>query len=319
MRILTGLLLTVLSLLSCVSVDAQQDSRYSQYMFNGLVLNPAYAGSIDGITSATAVLRNQWVGFEGAPVTVSASIHSGLKRWEKVGVGLNLENDRIGLNNRFNLFSSYSYKFQVGNGILSTGLQAGFVILQANLTDGVTPGVEVDPALENEFSFRPNFGAGLYYYTDNFYAGLSIPHLLNYRLNAQGVEFASENAENRLYMATTGYLFEINEDVKLKPSTLLKYIPSGLEGGSNLTQLDINASVYLKELFMFGASYRTEQGLDPESVSFLISTRFESGLRFGYSYDHSLNGVTGHAGSHEVMIGYDINRDKGSALPARFF
>jgi len=288
-------------------------------MFNGLVLNPAYAGTIEGITSATAVLRNQWVGFEGAPVTVSASIHSGLKKWEKIGLGLNLENDRIGLNNRFNLFTSYSYKFRMGNGILSAGLQGGFVLLQANLADGQTPDVGPDPALENEFSFRPNFGAGLYYYSENFYAGLSVPHLLNYRLNGAGEEFATENAENRLYMITSGYLFELNDDVKIKPSTLLKYIPSGLEGGTNLTQIDINASVYLKEMFMFGASYRTAQGFEAESMSFLISTRFENGLRFGYSYDHSLNGVTGHAGSHEVMIGFDINRDKGSALPLRFF
>ncbi|MEL7003738.1 MAG: type IX secretion system membrane protein PorP/SprF [Bacteroidota bacterium] len=222
-------------LLSIANVQAQQYPVYSQYLFNGLVINPAYAGSHVQF-SATAMYRNQWVNFDGAPKTVALSAHSTLGR--KVGVGFLLTNDEIGSYSNQSLYGSYAYRLRTpAGGVLSMGLQAGFSLTSADFSDLNlnTPGDASFAPFTNKL--KPNFGVGVFYRNDLFFAGLSVPFLLNNSVS-NGLEGAiSDIREARYYYLHGGLNLPLSRDRKVifNPTMLIRS-----QEGSPLS-MDINA------------------------------------------------------------------------------
>lgn len=292
--------ITLTALLSEVALG-QHQAMYSQYMFNGLVLNPAYAGYHDAI-SVTALSRRQWAGIEGTPTTNTLTVHSPLSNG-KVGLGMALINDQIGVTSTNGAHVMYAFRlkseryensytnFGMKTRYLSFGLQAGVVSIKEKLTE---LGIDNDPNFAEDInSTQFNFGAGLFYSTERFYMGLSAPQLFQQKtVNSNSDRFTKN------YFFTTGYLVSLNPYVNFKPSTLIKYID-----GSAM-EVDVNANIYFKETVELGVGYRTSG-----AVTAMASFNINDKLRFGYAYD--LQGVNDQlAGSHEFMINYKFSVNK---------
>jgi len=287
----------------CSVAYGQQDSQYSLYMFNGLLVNPAYAGSKE-LISTTALYRHQWAGFDGAPKTMSISAH-GLVN-DKYGVGVYLENDNIGVRNRTNLFASYAYQFHLNNGILSAGIQAGLMSYSADFASLDTEEFD-DVFSTNLNSMQPNFGLGLYYFTPTYYAGISVPHLLKSKFDN---EISTQSFRNRTYLATGGLVIPISSSIVLRPSVMLKSIPSVAP-----LSTDITLAALFRDQVWAGVSYRVKDSLD-----FMLSYEFISGLRLGYSYDFPVSDINKvSSGSHELMMGYDFMPKSEKVITPRYF
>ncbi|MFM2207911.1 MAG: hypothetical protein RL213_1886 [Bacteroidota bacterium] len=281
---------------------AQQDVLLSQYMFNHMLINPAYAGNKD-YTVSQLLYRRQWVGMEGAPETQIGSVH-GRVGTKNLGWGALIGHDRIGATDRTDAYANGAYHLQVKEGmLLSLGLRAGGSFFACNNTD-LRYWDDGDMVFDrNRVSrFLPNVGTGLYLYTSKYYAGLSVPTVISYDQN-QSLS-SSSAAESyvprqvRHYYATGGMVFKASRDVVLKPSVLLKYV-----AGAPL-QADINMNVLLSDILWVGASYRTGDAL-VGLLEFQVNKR----LRFGYSYDYTLSDIRDYSsGSHEIMVGYDFGK-----------
>lgn len=286
---------------------------YSQYMFNTLIINPAYAGSRD-VLSATALHRRQWVNVDGAPITTTFSADAPLKN-EKVGLGLTLINDRIGVSNNTGVFANYAYRIRLTNaGTLAFGLSAGISQFKANLSEvkASSENSISDPAFsENQVRLLPNFGAGLYYSTDKYYVGLSVPHLLNNKLaneyaKATGNELARQF---RHFFFAFGGVVPLSTNLKLKPSTLVRYVY-----GAPL-QLDLNCNLWLYDVLALGASYRTDK-----TVVGLVEIQATPQFRVGYAYDINFQKISpANSGSHEIMMRYEFAFKKKKFLTPRYF
>lgn len=276
---------------------SQQRPVYSQYMFNGLVLNPAYAGNQKQL-NATVMHRDQWVNIEGAPKTQTLTVHSALKKWP-VGIGMLVSRDRIGVHDDLSVYGIYSYKIKLPVGTLAFGLQGGF----NNTVSDFTKLSILDPS-DPFFNgtakkFKPNFGTGAYYSTNNTYVGFSIPFLVNNKIfTVENV--VSEAREARYYFLTGGHLFPLNDDFKLLPSVLFR-VQEGQPAG-----MDINTNVFIADVLNIGASYRSG-----DALIFLFELILNQNFRFGYGYDHTLSKVRNYThGSHEIMLNYRINIGK---------
>jgi len=294
-------------------LKAQQDAMYTQYMFNTLAINPAYAGSRN-VLSATALYRSQWVGVEGAPETQTLSFDSPMKN-EKVGLGIQVFSDRIGITKTTGAFLSYSYKIIMEKSTLSFGLQGGMSQYRADFTSVPlrSDGSNIDYAFaQNVNKLIPNFGAGVFYNTDKFYIGASVPHLLNNKLINDSVSVSNELISKQYLHAfvLSGYVFELDPMLKLRPSFLLKAV-----GGAPL-QADINANLWFKDTFSIGMSYRTKA-----DISFLFEVQATDQIRVGYTYDRSLTKlVQFNSGSHEIMLRYEFGFSKNNFItPRRYF
>lgn len=290
----TGIILAVSLSLAAGPLFGQQKPVATQYMFNGLILNPAYAGSLNYF-SATTLFRKQWVNLEGAPEVKSVSAHTNIKG-KNIGLGLMAIHDKVGVHADFALYGSYAYHLKLPVGTLSMGLQAGFNDLSSNFSNLNL----VDPAdgrLSGSYhKFKMNFGTGLYFYTQDFYAGLSVPYLIKAR-TLRDLEYVREFKESRYYYATVGKILDISHEVKLKPSVLMRF-----EDGMPIA-FDLNCTVYLKELVNLGMSYR-----EGDSFSTLFEVQLTDFIRFGYAYDWLLSDLSAYAaGSHELMVNYRIN------------
>jgi type IX secretion system PorP/SprF family membrane protein len=296
----------LLIILSAEFACAQQDGAYSQYMFNGLILNPAYAGSKPYMSSA-ALYRRQWVDFPGSPVTQTLYLHGPLPS-RKVGVGFSLVNDHIGVTNRTDLNGSYSYHMQVGPGFLAMGLQGGFSYYNSKLSDlNIWDNTDEVFAYDRKRAVLPNFGTGLYYYATKFYLGLSVPHMLNN--STDGAFMVRADHKIRHYYLSSGYVIILNRDVKVKPSVLIKYVESAP------VQTDFNINVLLQNIFWIGGSYRTG-----DAFVGIFEFQLTNRLRIGYSYDATLSSMkTYSGGSHEIMIGYDFGYDILKMKTQRYF
>ncbi len=292
-----GILLSVL--LSSLGAMGQQEALYSQYMFNKLAINPAYAGSRDSLF-ATALYRTQWVGLKGAPETKTISL-DGSFRNSKLGFGVQVFNYNIGITNLNGGSLSYAYRIFMENSTLAFGLQGGATHIKADL-NSVNLGNETpDRAfLQNLDQVLWNFGAGIYYNTERFYVGFSTPHLLNKRQNLNSDQNTND-LSSRQYVhlfVSSGYIFDLGEDFKIKPSVLFK----GIQGSP--IQIDINTSLYIKELLSVGLQYRTSAAI-AAMMEFKITPR----VRMGYSYDRSTTKLANfNSGSHELMLGYGFGR-----------
>jgi len=292
--------------------SAQQLPRYSQYMFNGLVINPAYAGSVDGL-SGSLFYRNQWAGFDGAPKTFALSLHSPVIYPEKMGLGFYVEHDQIGKQANTAAYISYAYKIPVKEGAsLALGLQAGINNYNADWSS-ITSLDENDPVfMMNDARTVPNFGLGLYFSNEVLYAGLSIPQLINNKLN----NIQKLSKQYRHYLFSAGGIIKISEPLKLRPSILLKYVPSNAP-----LQADLNMSFLIMDALWIGASYRNNTNVAPESVVFILSYLFNNGLRIGYAYDLTTTEISNHtSGSHEITVGFDFrSKKKESIVTPRYF
>ncbi len=289
---------------------AQQDPQYTQYMYNMNVVNPAYAGS-RGTLSLGLLARSQWTSVDGSPKTFTFDAHAPLGK--KVGVGLSVIADEIGPAKEQNIYADVSYTLTTSDeGRLAFGLKGGVTLLNVNLLDVVLPqtGSAGDPVFdENINDTFPNFGAGVYYYTNKWYAGFSVPNILqSEHLDKENIN--TKAAEEVHYFLTGGYVFDLSSTLKFKPSLMFK----GVTGAP--VSIDINANFLLYDRFELGASYRVE-----DAVSLLFNFGVTPDFRIGYAYDYTIsefsNSQTG--GSHEIILLYDIDFSKKNLKSPRFF
>lgn len=304
-------LLLILSILGLRVTFAQQSPMYTQYMFNTLAVNPAYAGSRN-VLSATALLRSQWIGMEGAPVTQTLSFDTSLPN-KRVGLGIQAFNDKIGITRTTGVFASYAYRIRMENSTLALGLQGGVSNFRANYTD-VPLDEQGQPDLafsQNVNTYLPNFGAGVYYNTDKFYFGISAPHLLNNTLtNNSAVVTNGLIARQYLHLfITSGYVFDLSEDLKLKPSFLI----NGVKGAP--IKVDLNANLWIGDVFSVGAQYGHKS-----NMSGLLEFQVTPQVRIGYAYDRSITPLVNfNSGSHEIMLRYEFGFDDQRIMAPRYF
>jgi type IX secretion system PorP/SprF family membrane protein len=271
---------------------AQQYPVFTQYYFNELVINPAYAGSHVQL-SASSSYRNQWINFPGAPKTISFSAHSSLFK-TRMGLGLLINRDEIGSYKNNNVYAMYSYNVKFAKATLAAGIQAGVNLLGADFgsLDLADPN---DPAFNVLIrEFKPNFGAGLFYNRKNFFVGLSVPFILNNSVTTSFEGFLSEIKERRYYYLRSGYIHTLNKDVKFNPSILLR-----TQEGQALS-LDVNTALIFYDALSVGVSLRTN-----DSFITFIDLKLSEKFHFAYSYDwtHS-NLATFSNGTHEFMLNY---------------
>lgn len=286
-------LVLVMAFLCAHQGVAQHNIVYSQYMFNGLLINPAYAGAHVQL-SASLNYRNQWINFDGAPKTAVFGIHSSFRK-EHLGLGLMVTSDKIGSYTNTGVFGSYAYRIKtLRGGVFSMGLQAGFNNFNANFSE-LRLKADGDPMFNGFFNeFRPNFGGGLFYYTKKMYAGFSVPTILKHK------DFFKSSFDQlslpRVYYVTAGTYLPLDrmEKVKLNPSFLLR-----VQDGTPLS-MDINMNVVFHDLISAGASYRTGDAI-VSILGFKLSEKFQ----FVYSYDWTTSALNQYSrGTHEFMINY---------------
>lgn len=310
MKRLTGILILSFTLMLCGTAKAQQDAMYSQYMFNTLAINPAYAGSRN-VVSATALFRNQWTGIDGAPKTGTLSVDAPILD-KKIGIGAQIFTDKLGITQTNGGTLSAAYRIRMEKGSLSFGIQTVFSQYRANYTDVIlSPSGGYDPAFaDNVSKFLFNVGTGVYYNSDRFYIGLSALDLMPNKLtsyDSNGLNLGSEQALH-LFLAT-GYVFPLAEDFKLKPSVLVK----GVKGAP--IEADLNAALWIKDVISIGAQYRTNA-----DIGAMIEIQAAPQIRIGYSYDHSTTALKNfNSGSHEIMLRYEFGFSKGKILSPRYF
>jgi len=305
---LSAVIVTVLQGVS--RLYAQQEAMYTQYMFNTLSLNPAYAGSRN-VLSATTLVRSQWSGIDGAPKTTTFTIDAPINR-KKIGLGLQIFKDKIGIMSTTGIVATYAYRIRMARASLSFGLQGGVSQFKANYSNVVLEpyGPSNDVAFSNNAntSFY-NLGAGAYYNSDKFYVGLSSPQLLQNVLPSYTGEQSKQNRQFNHLFLMSGYVFSLNDDFKLKPSILLKAVKGApLEG-------DVNANLWIKNIFSIGAQYRTNA-----DVSGMFELQVSPQIRVGYAYDHSLTDLQNYnSGSHEVMLRFEFGFERSRVLSPRYF
>ncbi|MDC6364274.1 MULTISPECIES: PorP/SprF family type IX secretion system membrane protein [Flavobacteriaceae] len=301
---------TLLFLVVVGTVHAQQDAQYTQYMYNTVSVNPAYAGS-RGHLSIAALYRNQWLGLDGAPETQTLNIHTPMG-YRGVGLGISVVNDKIGPTSETYFDVDFSYTIQTSfEGKLSFGLKASAHMLDIRYSE--LDEFEIDPQLQSQQDiqnkFSPNIGAGVYYHTDRFYAGLSAPRILETtHFDESSVSTAKEQIN--LY-AITGYVWDLNPFLKFKPTLLTKVVQ-----GAPL-QLDLSANFMLNERFIGGVAYRWDAAFSG-LFGFMVSDQ----LMIGLAYDREiteLGAATFNDGSFEVILRYDFLRNIGNLKSPRFF
>jgi len=300
---------TLVILSTFCDVSAQQDPQYTQYMYNQSIINPAYAGSKENL-SLGLLYRNQWTGLDGAPETFTFSAHSPVS--EKIGLGLSAIKDDLGPVSETNVFGDFSYTLQLGgDNKLAFGLKAGVSFFDVGLFSEIGNGFVPDPGdpafasdVTNTFL---NIGAGIFYYTDNYYIGLSVPNFINsVHLDENDLMFGSETNH---YFVTAGYVFQATDNIKLKPSTLVK---SSFDAP---VSFDLNVNALFYEKFEIGVSYRLE-----DSFSGLVGFQITPDLRIGYAYDNVTSALNiAGSSSHEVIINFDIPFSKKALRSPRYF
>ncbi len=309
-------LISSICLLSTIAYS-QQDAQYTQYMYNTISVNPAYAGS-RGVMSITGLHRSQWVGLEGAPRSQTLGFHTPLGQSQKVGLGVSLVNDEIGPTQETYIDIDFSYTINTSEkGKLAFGLKAGGHLLDVNF-DALSKFDISDPRFSNNIDnkFSPNVGLGAYYYTQKFYFGFSIPNLLETdhfdENNLDTSKGASVIAEERVnYYFITGYTFDISEKLKFKPALLTKMV-----FGAPL-QADLSANFLLYDRLTLGAAYRWSAAFSG-MVGFQVSDQ----LLIGFAYDREtteLGNTLYNDGSYEVVIRFELFKKYNRLLTPRFF
>jgi len=297
----------LVGMLAPLTVAAQQDPLYGQYMFNTLAFNPAYAGSANVFTTML-LSRHQWVGFEGAPTTQTLSAHSPLPL-HGLAMGGNIIHDRTGPARQTGAFVDLAYRIRTGRDTrLSFGLKGGVNMYQADVASLLT--VDPDPSNVN-ISGRalPNFGFGLYWHGPRHYVGLSAPKLLENRMVDASSGSMVVSQEARHYFLMAGYVADLGPDLKFKPAFMLRLVE-----GAPLS-LDLNANFLLRERIWFGALYRVGN-----AFGLMAQFQLTDQLRAGYAFDATTTRIGAYnAGTHELMLGFDLNFSKGRTISPRYF
>lgn len=292
-----------------ISLSAQQEVQNSFYMFNSSILNPAYAGSRDAL-SFVVDARSQWTGWKGAPKTNSFIMHTPLMN-ESIGVGLNVVNDVIGPTNKTALFGDFAYRLRLNknNDRLCFGLRAGADLIRNNLSSLSVNDV-ADPLVINNTNFNTNTfntGAGVYYYGQRFFLGLTAPKIIPNKLS-KDVNFADSKQVLHYYLIA-GYVFKLNSLWDLKPGCAVKYTQNAP------ISIDGNLSVLFNEKIWFGVMYRHGSAAGANIVY-----NFTKQLRVGYAYDYSINNMGRYSpSSHEVILGFDFLSNQRALKSPRYF
>jgi len=278
-------------------------------MYNTIAVNPAYAGSRDAL-SIVGLNRNQWAGFDGGPQTQTLSIHSPLRN-EKVGLGLSLINDKSGYENFTYVYADFSYTIKASEEVdLSFGIKGGMTYYK--LADELYNATEVnqDPYFNEKLNrWNSNFGAGILFHSNKWYMGLSIPKLINHDLN-NNTEFAA--LERVHYYAIGGYVFDLNENLKLKPSFMMKHTK-----GAPIST-DLTANFLFNEVFWLGGSYRFNG--DQKAIGALVDFQVSDQFRVGYTYEIPTGEIRPYtSGSHEILLMYEFRYLKRKQKSPRYF
>lgn len=297
-------ILLIAIILSAGLLHAQQDQQYTQFMYNKLGYNPAYAGSM-GLISVTGLVRSQWLGLEGAPNTQLLSVDAALYG-QRIGVGLNLVRHSIGISNRYDFDAAYAYRLPVGKGQLGFGIQGTARYLNVNFADErliaiQAPSTDIAIPMGMQSKLLPNFGLGVYYNDDRSYIGLSIPRLIE-----NNIDFAQQativSREVRHFYLMGGYSFKLNEQVQLQPQALIKYTQDAP------LDIDVNISAILSQRYLVGGTFRvggSQEGGPLESIDLLFSAQIKNNIIFGISYDITVSELRSYnSGSIEAMIRY---------------
>lgn len=287
---------------------AQQDAQFTQYMYNTININPAYAGS-RGALSIFAMHRTQWVGLDGAPVTNVASINTPLNN-NNLGLGISFINDKIGPTNENTISADFSYTIQTSEtfklsfGIKGTANLFNLDISKLNPVDAYP----VDQSIQNiDNKFSPNIGTGVYLHSDKAYVGFSIPNFIESdRYDNNEVAIFKEKIN---YYLIAGYIFDLNRTIKFKPAVLSKFI----EGAP--LQVDISGNFMFNEKFVVGIAYRWSAAL-----SAMVGFQISDGMYIGYGYDRETTRLNNYnSGSHEFFLRYEIFKNNGKIITPRFF
>ncbi len=292
------------------NVFAQTEPMYSQYMYNMLGVNPAYAGNREA-TSFNFFQRRQWVGLARAPQTTSVSL-DGAFNDNKLGWGVQAYDDKLGVERADGVNMMMATHIQVSDkGTLSGGLSMGLMNYRIDLLNVQGRYTPSDPAFYSNFNkWLPAVGLGIYYNTDKFYAGFSVPNVLKSRLTAFDVMNSGIQKVNSTHLFfTSGYVFDVNEDVKIKPSTMIKAV-----GGAPI-EADFNTNVWLKNVIGLGFSYRTG-----DAMVAMAEAQINNNLRVGYAYDITISPLKYYNnGSHELMFRYEFGNNNTKIKSTRYF
>ncbi len=284
---------------------AQQDAQFTQYMYNTINVNPAYAGS-RGALSMFALHRTQWVGLDGAPVTNTVSINTPLNG-SNLGLGVSLINDRIGPTNENAISADLSYTIQTSEiWKLSFGIKATANLFDLDVTK-LNPVDATDPSLQNYSKFSPNIGAGIYLHSDKAYVGFSVPNFIETnRYDDNEVAIFKERIS---YYLIAGYVFDLTNTIKFKPAVLTKMV----EGAP--LQMDVSGNFLFNDKFMVGLAYRWSA-----SVSAMVGFQVTEGMYIGYGYDKETTNLDNYnSGSHEIFLRYELFNNIKKITTPRFF
>jgi type IX secretion system PorP/SprF family membrane protein len=299
-------IILVISLFITLASSAQQDPQYTQYMYNTINVNPAYAGS-RGVLSIFGFYRTQWVGMEGAPVTNTLSVNSPLGK--NVGLGVSFINDRIGVMDENSLSVDFSYTIKASDTHrLAFGLKGTADVLNVDYTK-LNIYSPTDPSYQTniENHFMPNFGVGIYWYSDTSYIGLSVPNLLESDHYDDNVVAVAK--EKMHYYLIGGYVFDLSYNLKFKPAVMVK-----AAFGAPL-QVDLSANFLFAEKFTAGLAYRWDA-----AISALVGFQITKGIFAGYAYDMETTKLQHYnSGSHEIFLRFELFSKQKNVMDPRFF
>jgi type IX secretion system PorP/SprF family membrane protein len=298
--------LIILMLIVATPGFSQQLPQFTQYMYNTISINPAYAGSRDAF-SIVGLHRSQWVDLEGAPTTQTLSLHSPMRN-DKVGLGLSIINDQAGYENYTYAYGDFAYRLDMSADVtLRLGLKAGMSYYHIEEELFTDQQVLNDPFFRDKINrWTPNVGVGFYLSAQNWYIGGSAPKLINNDNNKYNEYLALEQVH---YYLTGGYVFDINQSLKFRPSTMLKATK-----GAPLS-IDISATAIFDEDIYLGANYRVD-----DAIGGFLDIQLLPGFRAGYAYEYPISDIRPYtSGSHEILLIYELRSKDTRYKSPRFF
>tara|TARA_R110000850_G_C9972415_1_gene465275 strand:- start:1976 stop:2908 length:933 start_codon:yes stop_codon:yes gene_type:complete len=306
-------LLVLALLLTGIDMFSQQDSQFTQYMYNTININPAYAGS-RGVMSVFGLYRNQWVGLDGAPTTMTGSLNTPIGN-SNVGLGLSVISDKIGPSDETSISADVSYSIPVSETYkLSFGLKGTANLLNVDFTK-LNIYDSADPRFQNNVDnkFSPNVGAGVYFHSNKTYIGLSVPNFLetkHFDESASSSNSASFVAKERMhYYAIAGHVFDLSPSIQFKPAVLAKAVQ-----GAPL-QVDVSGNFLINEKFTIGAAYRWSA-----AMSAMVGFQATENWFVGYAYDMETTKLANYnSGSHEIFVRYELFNNYDKVISPRFF